>query len=153
MKKTTAALLIAALLPLAAQAQDNAEKLVASMRKAEMSYKELMVIMGKSIGMMQEGVLTQNRELVEQGAHIIFTHPAPNHAPWDIMKPEDKAGFKQALVTYDVVLDEHTNGILKGSRVRDWQAAAGSLSNLQNACISCHMQWKNKAEKWPAALR
>lgn len=149
MKKRFAAALIAmtAALPLAAQ--DKAEALVASMRKAEMSYKELMVIMGRSIGMVQEGVLTQNRELVEQGANIIFTHPAPNHTPWAIMQSQDQEGFKEALVTYDKVLDLNTNAILKGSRSRDWFAGRAALSELQTACLSCHVQWKDKAQKWP----
>lgn len=153
MKKIATALLVAALFPLSIQAQESAENLVATMRKAEMTYKELMTIMGRSIGMMQEGVLTQNRELVEQGANIIFTHPAPNHTPWAIMKAEDQEGFKQALVTYDKVLDNDTNDILKATRGRDWLAATGALSQLQTSCVSCHMQWKDKAQKWPAPLR
>lgn len=153
MKKLATALIVTALLPLPMQAQETAENLVAGMRKAEMTYKELMTIMGKSIGMMQEGVLTQNRELVEQGANIIFTHPAPSHSPWAIMKPEDQGGFKQALVTYDKVLDENTNEILKASRQRDWLAATGALAQLQTSCVSCHLQWKDKAQKWPLALK
>lgn len=153
MKKIATALLVTALLPLPMHAQETAENLVAGMRKAEMTYKELMTLMGKSIGMMQEGVLTHNREMVEQGANIIFTHPAPNHSPWAIMKPEDQAGFKQALVTYDKVLDENTNEILKATRGRDWMAATGALAQLQTSCVSCHAQWKDKAQKWPAPQR
>lgn len=153
MKKIAAALIVTALLPLPMQAQETAEKLVASMRKAEMTYKELMTLMGKSIGMMQEGVVTQNRELVEQGANIIYTHPAPNHQPWDIMKPEDQAGFKQALLTYDKVLDENTNEIVKASRQRDWLSAAGAVAQLQTSCVSCHLQWKDKAQKWPLTMK
>lgn len=153
MKKIAAALLVTALLPLPMHAQDSAEKLVATMRRADMTYKELMTILGKSIGMMQEGVLAQNRELVEQGANIVFTHPAPNHTPWDIMKPEDRAGFKQALVTYDKALDENTNDILKASRNRDWMAASGAVAQLQNTCVSCHTQWQDKAQPWPTPVR
>lgn len=153
MRKKLAAALICVIAPLPLMAQDKAEELVATMRKAEMTYKELMTIMGRSIGMMQEGVLTQNRELVEQGANIIFTHPAPNHTPWAIMEPQDQEGFKQALVTYDKVLDLKTQSILKGSRSRDWFAASAGLSELQTACLSCHVQWKDKALKWPRPAR
>lgn len=135
--------------PLPTLAQDSAESLVAGMRKAEMSYKELMSIMGRAIGMMQDGVITQNRELVEQGANIIFTHPAPNHAPWAIMTPPDQDGFKQALLTYDKVLDENTREILSATRGRDWLNAVTALSQLQASCVSCHLQWKDKAQKWP----
>ncbi|HML83478.1 MAG TPA: hypothetical protein PKE37_17140 [Thiomonas arsenitoxydans] len=146
----TVAAFVLSLSPFPALAQENAEALVASMRKADMSYKELMTIMGRSIGMMQEGVLTQNRELVEQGANIIFTHPAPNHSPWSIMPQADQAGFKEALLAYDKILDIHTQDILKGSRGKDWFAAGAALTELQTACISCHLQWKDKAQKLPA---
>lgn len=149
MKMKLAAALFCLIAPLPLMAQDNAEALVASMRKADMTYKELMVIMGRSIGMMQEGVITQNRELVNQGANIILTHPAPSHSPWVIMEPQNQEGFKQALVTYDMVLDIHTNEILSGSRKGDWDAAKEGLMQLQTACISCHVQWKDKAQKWP----
>lgn len=44
------------------------------------------------------------------------------------MKPEDQACFKQALVTYDEVLDEKTNEILKASRQRDWLAATRAMA-------------------------
>lgn len=109
-----------------------------------MTYKELMQIMGRSISLMQDGVITQNRELVAQGANIIFTHPAPSHKPWAIFETKDQEGFKQALLTYDKVLDANTNEILKASNGRDWLVAAESLSRLQSSCVSCHLQWKDK---------
>jgi len=87
---TLASLLVA---PSYAETQSqSAEKLVASMRKADMTYKELMAIMGATISTMQKGVLTQNREMVEQAGQFIFNHPAPNHAPRDIMPDADQAG-------------------------------------------------------------
>lgn len=153
MKKTLATLLVCILAPLPLAAQDKAEDLVAGMRKAPMTYAELMRIMVHSIGMMQEGVLTQNRELVEQGANFMFTHPAPSHSPWAIMAPQDQQGFKEALVTYDKVLDVNTHAILKGSRGDDWFAASTALAELQTSCLSCHLQWKDKAQKWPRSGR
>jgi len=153
MKKILSALLAATLLSTPLLAQENAEALVASMRQADMTYKELMTIMGRSISMMQDGVITQNRELVEQGANIIFTHPAPNHKPWSIFESKEQEGFKQALLTYDKVLDADTNQILKATRGKDWLAATSALSQLQTSCVSCHIQWKDKAQKWPAPMK
>ena len=144
MKKILYTLLVAALLPTPILAQQDAEALVASMRVAEMTYKELMQIMGRSISLMQDGVITQNRELVSQGANIIFTHPAPNRKPWAIFEAKDQEGFKQALLTYDKVLDANTTEVLKASNGRDWLAAAEALSRLQSSCVSCHLQWKDK---------
>jgi len=90
------------------------------MRTADMTYKELMSIMGRSISLMQDVVITQNRELIAQGANLIFTHPAPSHKPWAIMESKkDQAGFKQALVAYDVVLDMYAKSVVDASKVRD----------------------------------
>ena len=86
---------LASLLVVTAHAEtepQSAEKLVASMRKADMTYKELMAIMGETISTMQTGVLTQNREMVEQAGQFIVNHPAPNQAPWDIMPDADQGG-------------------------------------------------------------
>jgi hypothetical protein len=66
---------------------------------------------------------------------------------------DGQTGFKQALVTYDKVLDENTNQILKATRSQEWMAATGSLSQLQDSCVSCHAHWKDQAQKWPAPLR
>ena len=52
MNKLLTALLAIALLPTPALAQETAEDLVASMRIADMTYKELMTIMGRSISLM-----------------------------------------------------------------------------------------------------
>lgn len=106
-------------------ARENAEPLAASMRHAYMSEKECMIIMGRSIGMMQEGVVTQNRELVERGANIVFTHPARSHTPWTIMPRAGRAGLKEALLAYDKVLDIHVQAVLNGIRGKDWFAASG----------------------------
>ena len=138
-----ASLLVA---PVYAETQpQSAEKLVASMRKADMTYKELMAIMGETISTMQKGVLTQNREMVEQAGQFIFNHPAPNHAPWDIMPDADQAGFKSALLAYDKVLDVNTQAIIDASNAREWIKASEALSTLQNTCVACHSQWQDKA--------
>ena len=145
--KTIPSLLLAAvLLPLPAFAEQDIEALVASKRAVEMSYRELMHIMGNSLNLMQTGLVSQNKELVEQGANIIFTHPAPKEKPWKIMRQEDQDAFKKVLLSYDKVLDDRTKDILSASRQKDWVAASESLAQLQYACVSCHMQWKHKAQ-------
>lgn len=149
MKKLAFTLLACLAIQIPAHSQETAEQLVATMRKADMTYKELMGSMGRSLETMQHGVLTMNREMVEQGAYFIFNHPAPNHAPWAIFQPSDQAGFKSALVTYDKVLDEHTKDIVKSANLRDWLKASEHLSALQGACVSCHVQWQQKAMRWP----
>ena len=139
--------LIAALIgpPLHAETIDSAEKLVESMRKADMTYQELMAIMGETISTMQKGVLTQNREMVSQAGQFIFNHPAPNHAPWKIMPDQDQGMFKASLLAYDPILDTQTQAIIDSANARDWIKASQAVADLQNTCVACHSQWQSKA--------
>jgi hypothetical protein len=124
-----------------------AEKLVSTMKKADMTYRQLMEVMGKSSSMMHEGILRENKQMVEVGAHFIFTHPAPNHKPWSIMKAEDQSGFKQSLVAFDKILDVHTESIVEAAKNEQWMEASKASHDLMNACISCHEMWRNKVIK------
>lgn len=138
---------IAGLMATALSAQaETAEEMVASMKKADMTYRELMAVMGKSSTSIHEGILRQNKQMVETGVTFILTHPAPNHKPWSIMAKEDQSGFKQTLMAYDKVLDQHANAILSASNKGDWAAATAASHELMNACASCHAAWKNKAK-------
>ena len=126
--------------------KDDAEKLVSSMKKADMTYRQLMEVMGRSSSMMHEGILRENKQMVEVGANFIFTHPAPNHKPWTIMKKEDQARFKQSLVTFDKILDTHTESIVAAAKKENWIEASKASNELMNSCISCHAMWKQKVK-------
>lgn len=126
--------------------ENTAEQLVASMKKADMSYRELMEVMGRSSSMMHEGILRENKQMVEVGANFIFTHPAPNHKPWSIMKEEDQKGFKQSLLSFDKILDTQTGFIVEAARKDNWIEASKASHDLMNSCISCHAMWKDKVK-------
>ena len=74
--------------------QDDAEALVAGKQKAEMTYRQLMEILGRASSLIHEGILRENKQMVKEGANIILNHPAPNHKPWLIMSEADREGFK-----------------------------------------------------------
>ncbi|PHS75391.1 MAG: hypothetical protein COB59_11625 [Rhodospirillaceae bacterium] len=128
-------------------AQDKtAEELVSSMTKADMTYRELMETMGKSSSTIHEGILRQNKQMVEVGARFILTHPAPSHKPWTIMVKEDQADFKNSLLGFDGILDEHAKNIVEAAKQEDWLEASSSANELMDACISCHSMWKDKVQ-------
>ena len=142
--------LIAATLALlvgGAQAQEGtAEGLVAGMERADMTYRELMEVMGGASGLMHEGILRQNPQMVKSGANIILTHPAPSHDPWAIMAVGDQAGFKSSLVSFDKLLDEYSESTAEAAAARDWPTASQSLQELNTACVTCHAMWKDKVK-------
>ncbi|CAM3964832.1 hypothetical protein VRRI112168_07985 [Vreelandella rituensis] len=130
-----------------AQTQEGtAEGLVAGMERADMTYRELMEIMGRASGMMHEGILRQNPQMVKSGTHIILTHPAPSHDPWTIMAEEDQTGFKSSLVAFDKLLDQSAQATTDAALQRDWAAASRALQELNNSCVGCHAMWKDKVK-------
>ena len=123
----------------------SAEALVKSMVRADMTYRQLMESMGSSLSQISLGILSENKQLVERGTNYLLTHPAPRHNPWSIMPEEDQAGFKQALVTYDIVLEDYSIQIAEAAKQDQWLQANQHLNDLNTACISCHMAWRDKA--------
>ncbi|MBK1872642.1 hypothetical protein FE848_05345 [Marinobacter sp. 1-3A] len=123
-----------------------AEDLVAGMERADMTYRQLMEVMGGASGMMHEGILRQNPQMVKSGADIILTHPAPSHQPWSIMPEDRQADFKWSLVSFDKLLDQHSEATVEAAAKKDWLKASQSLQELNTACISCHSMWKDEVK-------
>jgi cytochrome c553 len=132
---------------LPSNAQDKtAEELVASKKKADMSYKQLMQIMGSSLSTINHGIIVENKQMVQEGANFILGHPAPSHKPWTIMEKSDQAGFKETLIEFDQLLDEKAKAVASAAKAGDWLDANEAASDLSNTCISCHGMWKNKVK-------
>ncbi|MBK1716783.1 hypothetical protein [Thiocystis violacea] len=142
----TLALACSLAVPLAQAEEGDADQLVASKRQADMTYRQLMEVMGASLAMIQEGIVRENAELTKTAADMILKHPAPNHKPWTIMTDADQAAFKQSLLSYDKVLDSEATRITEAAAAGDWLGASQSAYALTNACITCHVMWKNKAK-------
>lgn len=146
MKRIIVALIIS-LVAVASHAKEKtAEQLVASKNQADMTYRQLMEIMGGASAMIHEGIIRENKQMVREGANIILNHPAPKHKPWTIMNKSDQEGFKQSLLSFDKILDTHSRRTAEEAEKENWLEASKSLNELNISCISCHSMWKHKAK-------
>ena len=127
-------------------ASDNAEALVNSKQKSDMTYKELMQIMGRSSSMIHHGILMQNRQMVKDGAYEIAHHKAPNHKPWLIMEKFQYQAFKDTLVEFDNRLHQIADAIIKVVDEKDWTKTQKAFHELTLTCIACHNTWKSEAK-------
>jgi len=125
--------------------QKTAEELVASKKKADITYRQLMEIMGSASGLINEGIVRENPQMVRNGATLILDHPAPNHKPWTIVAEPERAAFKQTLLTFDKIMDNQAEKAAQLAEKRDWSGAGKAAYELTNSCISCHAAWKQKA--------
>jgi hypothetical protein len=128
-----------------AYGESAADALVAGKQRADMTYRELMQILGRSLGWMQSGIVLENKQLVREAANHVQHHPAPRHKPWLIMDPLDQEGFKQALLAFDAMLDRGAGEVTAAVEQGDWIGATEAMARLQTTCVSCHMQWRGKA--------
>lgn len=122
----------------------NADDLVKSKIKADITYAQMMAEMGEGFGMIQKGILTQNKLLIKSGVYMIDAHPAPRHKPWSIMASQDQEDFKQTLLSYDKLLHGATSEILQALDEKDWIKVNEKAYMLSTHCISCHTTWQNK---------
>lgn len=135
------------LLGVAQGQNDSAEALVAGKTKADMTYRQLMEILGRASAMMHEGVLRENQQMVKEGAKIILNHPAPNHKPWEIMETGDQPGFKQSLLAFDEILDKQASQVAELAGRGSWVEANGAMNALNTSCITCHAMWRGRIKR------
>jgi hypothetical protein len=146
MKKLLTTLLIVFTAQTGHAEQDAAESLVASKKKADMSYRQLMAIMGRASATIHEGILRENKQMVIEGVNFILTHPVPNHKPWEIMEEKDQASFKSALLSFDKILDTQATKIREEAVSGNWAGANSALGDLNASCIACHSMWRSKVK-------
>jgi len=121
----------------------NAQGLVDSKEKSDMTYKQMMQRMGEAYSMIQRGLINENKELVKLGAMMIDKHPAPKEKPWTIVKDEDQDAFKQTLLSYNKLLHSSAYKINESLQKNDWSKVHQEINILSGHCVSCHSSWKN----------
>jgi hypothetical protein len=126
--------------------EKTAEQLVAGKKKANITYRQLMEMMGSASIMIHEGIVRENPQMVRDGANLIVNHPAPNHKPWTIVAESDQAAFKQSLLIFDKIMDNQAEDTASQAEQGRWLDASTSAHALMNSCISCHAGWKAKAK-------
>lgn len=126
---------------------ENADQLVESKTKSDLTYRQIMQNMGEAFTMIQKGILTQNKLLVETGVYNIDAHPAPKHKPWSIMPKELQNDFKKALPSFDTLLHDTNSEILQAIDAKNWIEANQKAYELSNHCMSCHSLWQDKPTK------
>jgi hypothetical protein len=126
--------------------EKTAEQLVASKEKADMTYRQLMNIMGSASAMIHEGIVRENKQMVKEGAYIILHHPAPKHKPWLIVEESDQEDFKKSLLSFDKILNAHAGRTAEEAGKGNWLEAGMAAYELTTSCIACHSIWKDKVK-------
>ena len=126
--------------------EKTADDLIKSMKKADITYAQLMAGMSQALNNIQSGIIGMNSVLVDEGIDFIRTHPSPKQKPWVIMAKEDRESFKSTLLYFDKKMDEDVEVIERAVKQKDWNSALMGLSTFENTCMSCHNSWKNKVK-------
>jgi len=138
--------LVLSLSSLVSAQEKTADDLIKSMKKADITYAQLMTGMSEALNNIQSGIIGMNSMLVDRGINFVRTHPAPKQKPWVIMAEEDRNSFKSTLLYFDKKMDEDVLAIEKAVDKKDWDMALQGLNTFENTCMACHNSWKNKVK-------
>ncbi len=121
------------------------DSLLAQKRKADISFAQLMQIMHQATGMIFDGILYENPEMVALGAHLLAEHPAPAKGPAAAIVPERREEFKNVMPTYDKVFQGTAERVTADASKGRWPDAYAGYREITHACVACHMAWRHHA--------
>ncbi len=91
----------------------NAEALIKSKTKSNLTYKQIMEQFGEAYEKIQNGVMLQNKDMIADGLDKIQNHPTTKNNPWDIVSTDNTQSFKKSLLYYDALLHNGVTDITK----------------------------------------
>lgn len=90
-----------------------------------------------------EGMYTENYQLIEEGGTAIAEHP--------VMTEEDKSLIKSTLgdkmkqfVNYDMIVHHHADSIRLAAIQKDMDEIIRHYTVVQKGCIDCHSAFRTK---------
>lgn len=118
------------------------DDVLARKRKADITFAELMQIMHQATGMIFDGILYENRELLRTGTSLLENHPAPAKGPGVAIIPERREAFKNVMPTYDELFHGAVDRIEAAAEKGNWQEAYAGYREITDACVTCHAAWR-----------
>lgn len=118
------------------------DDVLANKRKADITFAELMHIMHQATGMIFDGILFENRELVRTGANLLENHPAPSKGPGVAIIPSQREAFKNVMPSYDALFHGAVDRIEAAADKGNWQEAYAGYRDITDACVTCHAAWR-----------
>jgi len=121
----------------------NIEALIQSKTKSNLTYKQIMEQFGEAYLKIQNGVMLQDKDMIEDGLNKIQNHPTTKNNPWDIVNTNDIQAFKESLLYYDALLHSGATDITNSLKNDDWIEINKNIFKLSNHCVNCHIIWQD----------
>jgi len=101
----------------------------------------MMQLLLADIYRIDEGVFTENYELLEEGARSIADHP--------VMTEEDKKMIQETLgeefkkfVSYDIAVHHHADSMAAAAVNQDMAAVLNHYRIVRQGCVDCHADFR-----------
>lgn len=128
---------------------ESMDERFANSERSDLNFKQLMEGFGEGTVLMQEGILRQNKLLVDRGSKLILGHKPPYHQPWIIVAKENQEAFKQMLRANNPVFHQSPEAIATAAKQGKWPQAQQKMNDMTASCVACHTVWKNKVVGYP----
>lgn len=91
----------------------------------------------------EEGVYTENFQMIEEGGNSIADHP--------VMTEEDKVLIKKTLgeqfkkfVSYDMIVHHHADSVALAATQKNMREILRHYQIVQKGCVNCHSDFRAK---------
>lgn len=127
------------------EAGRSLEEVLASKRKADISFAQLMQVLQQGTEMIFAGIMQENAELVAFGARLIDEHPAPRGGPTVAFVQEKREEIKRVMPVYNQLFHQTAARIRAAAQQGRWQDAYAGYQEIADACVACHVAWRPHA--------
>lgn len=90
-----------------------------------------------------EGIYTENYDLIERSGLSIANHPVMTESDKKLIQSTLQEAFKK-FVDYDMVVHHHADSLAQAAKEQDMKAVLKHYRIVQQGCVDCHTDFRNK---------
>lgn len=103
----------------------------------------IMRLLAIDIQIINEGIYTENYDLIEQGAAAINEHPPLSDKTLSLVK-KTLGNRMQAFGQYDKVVHDTADSLKIAAINHDMESILEKYQVIQQGCVSCHSSFRNE---------
>ncbi len=111
-----------------------------------LTLQSIMRLISANMGIINEGIYTEDYHLIEEGAAAINDHPPLSPVSLELVK-STLGPRMQAFQEYDNIVHGHADTIKVAAQQKNMQKVLDSYQIVQKGCVSCHAAFRNEIVK------
>lgn len=108
-----------------------------------LTLQSIMRLISANMGIISEGIFTEDYHLIEQGAAAINDHPPLSPVSLNLVK-STLGPRMESFQQYDKIVHGYADTIKVAAQQKNMQKVLDSYQIVQKGCVSCHAAFRNE---------